>query len=118
MNYRTLNLKKALGVFSEFQELPQFNAVQKWMDVDAEIRLMRAVEDMMEKLKVLSLLISTYDSLHISIGLMQGGMFIQIYDMILIFNKWDVLFLKQILRSQYDMPTLSRHKYFPRKVSL
>ena len=45
-------------MFSEFQELPQFNAVQKWMDVDAEIRLMRAVEDVMEKLKVLSLLTS------------------------------------------------------------
>ena len=69
MNYRTLNLKKALGVFSEFQELPQFNAVQKWMDVDAEIRLMRAVEDVMEKLKVLSLLISTEGTLRIPMTL-------------------------------------------------
>ena len=69
MNYRTLNLKKALGVFSEFQELPQFNAVQKWMDVDAEIRLMRAVEDVMEKLKVLSLLISTEGALRIPMTL-------------------------------------------------
>ena len=68
MNYRTLNLKKALGVFSEFQELPQFNAVQKWMDVDAEIRLMRAVEDV-EKQKVLSLLISTKGALRIPMTL-------------------------------------------------
>ena len=74
-------------MFSQFPELPQFKTVQKWMDVDAEIRLMKAVEDAMEKLKVLSLLISTYDSLHISIGLMQGGIFIQIYDMIVIFKQ-------------------------------
>ena len=50
-------------------ELPQFNAVQKWMDVDAEIRLMRAVEDVMEKLKVLSLLISTEGALRIPMTL-------------------------------------------------
>ena len=56
-------------MFSEFQELPQFNAVQKWMDVDAEIRLMRAVEDVMEKLKVLSLLISTEGALRIPMTL-------------------------------------------------
>ena len=58
-----------MSSFSEFQELPQFNAVQKWMDVDVEIRLMRAVEDVMEKLKVLSLLISTEGALRIPMTL-------------------------------------------------
>ena len=56
-------------MFSEFLDLPQFNVVQKWMDVDAEIRLMRAVEDVMEKLKVLSLLISTEGALRIPMTL-------------------------------------------------
>ena len=37
--------------------LPQFNAVKKWQDVEAEIKLKRALEDMMENLKIPALII-------------------------------------------------------------
>ena len=47
-------------------KLPEFNAVQKWKDVDVEIKLKRALETMMKTLKIPTLIIRSLDMNKIS----------------------------------------------------
>jgi len=59
---------------AEAYHLPQFKAVKAWQDVEAEIKLKRALEDMMKRLNIPSLIIRSVSVKAISAALQKFGL--------------------------------------------
>ena len=75
-------------------KLPEFNAVQKWQDVDVEIKLKMALEKMMKAKKIPTLIIRSLDMnkisalTHLGIDIPSGGGEI---DLVMAYASGDVL---------------------------